>query len=564
MYPFLQKGSQKRQTVDKFGGLNTRNPALGEFLTMENLTAEAYPYLSPRQRRGIYREDARPTAMIAKDCLCYTEGSRFAVGGYEVDLGLSKGEKQLVSMGAYVVILPDKKYINTIHLEDHGSLESIFEDTAIHICLCDETGAPLGEPTVSDREVTGSHGALWMDTATGQLMQFSGATESWVPVSRPLLRLQAAGLGRYFAPGDGVFLENFTLQQPVTLDGTGVIQAVGEDFVVLPGLVHRSETAAGRIARRVPDMDFVTQCGNRLWGCKFGMEGARAVNQIYGCKLGDFKNWYCYAGLSTDSFAASVGSDGPFTAAATHLGHPVFFKENCIHKVYISAEGAHKLQDTPAPGVAKGSHNSLAEINAQLLYLSRDGFCAYDGSLPVPVGRQLGQYDTAVAAAALGSRYYVSAIAGQQRDLLVWDGEKGMWHREDGLPVTALCACRGDVYAAAGGQILTLRGSGETGETAVKWMAETGVIGIAGHGNRFLHRLEARVWLAPGSRMRLRIRYDEEDPWRDVCHVTGKGGAVCLPVRPHRCSRYQLQLLGEGDARVFALHQIVEQGGDGP
>ena len=65
--------------------------------------------------------------------------------------------------------------------------------------------------------------------------------------------------------------------------------------------------------RSVPEMDFVIESGNRLWGCKYGVVDGKAVNEIYASKLGDFKNWNCYAGRSTDSYVATRGSDGPFT-----------------------------------------------------------------------------------------------------------------------------------------------------------------------------------------------------------------------------------------------------------
>ena len=50
--------------------------------------------------------------------------------------------------------------------------------------------------------------------------------------------------------------------------------------------------------------------------------------------LGDFRNWQCFMGLSTDSYYGNLGTDGKFTGAITHMGYPLFFKENCLHKVY--------------------------------------------------------------------------------------------------------------------------------------------------------------------------------------------------------------------------------------
>ena len=62
---------------------------------------------------------------------------------------------------------------------------------------------------------------------------------------------------------------------------------------------------------------------------------------------------------STDSYAATRGSDGPFTGAADYLGSPLFFKEDCIERVYPSAAGAHQIVTVRCPGVRKGSGRSL-------------------------------------------------------------------------------------------------------------------------------------------------------------------------------------------------------------
>lgn len=84
------------------------------------------------------------------------------------------------------------------------------------------------------------------------------------------------------------------------------------------------------LERRVPDMDYLTECDNRVWGC------SNKENVIYACKLGDPTNWFSYRGIAADSYAVTVGSDGAFTGAATCMGYALFFKENTLHKLYGS------------------------------------------------------------------------------------------------------------------------------------------------------------------------------------------------------------------------------------
>ncbi len=71
---------------------------------MKNLTSDRYPVLSPRSPRGIYAKPASPQGLLARDGLCYVDGSAFVMGDDRFELNLSVAPqdcpKQLVSMGA--------------------------------------------------------------------------------------------------------------------------------------------------------------------------------------------------------------------------------------------------------------------------------------------------------------------------------------------------------------------------------------------------------------------------------------------------------------------------------
>lgn len=102
-----------------------------------------------------------------------------------------------------------------------------------------------------------------------------------------------------------------------------------------------------RMERRVPDLDYVTECDNRVWGC------SSKENVIYACRLGDPTNWFSYRGIAADSYAVTVGSDGAFTGAATCMGYALFFKENTLHKLYGSKPSDFQLTSLRCRGVAK-------------------------------------------------------------------------------------------------------------------------------------------------------------------------------------------------------------------
>ena len=82
------------------------------------------------------------------------------------------------------------------------------------------------------------------------------------------------------------------------------------------------------------------------------------------------------------SYTATVGSDGDFTGAITHLGYVLFFKEDVIHKLYGSKPSNTQITTMPLRGVAKGCEKSLGIVNETLYYAARNNICSYEGAMP--------------------------------------------------------------------------------------------------------------------------------------------------------------------------------------
>ena len=548
---------------------------------MKNLTSAYYPVLSPRGQRGVYAAPTAPQGMIAKDALCYVDGSAFVIGEYRVDMGLSadaqKRPKQLVSMGAYVVIFPDRKYINTADLTDYGDIDASFTTTGtVTFSLCRMDGTAQDVTYTQDTApASPSNMDTWLDTSSEPhtLRQYSATTGVWSFVATTYIRIEATGIGAAFAQYDGVTisgLKGVVTGQLAEIDGSMVIWDRGDDYLVIVGILDAEQTvdSAVTVRREMPKVDFVIESQNRLWGCRYGTaNNGDVVNEIYASKLGDFKNWNCFMGLSTDSYAASCGTDGQFTGAVTHLGYPLFFKENHLHKVYGNYPANYQIQTTACRGVQKGCENSLAIVGEVLYYKSRSGVCAYDGSLPSEVSAALGDevYGNAVAGAH-GNKYYISMTdAGGSPVLFVYDAAKGMWHKEDAVQAEAFCSCRGEMYYIdhADKKIRTVFGSGEKDTSPVPWMAETGIIGTSMPDKKYLSRLLWRMSLSPGAKAAFYVQYDSSGEWEYVCTVRGTTlRSFPVPIRPRRCDHLRLRIVGEGEAKIFSVTRTIEQGSD--
>ena len=581
-FPTLPVPARYLQTVDAFGGYN-HNVSIPEqdFYRMKNLSSDLAPVVSPRKKRGLYAKDANVQGMIAKDSLCYVDGRDFVINGYRVDMGLSAAPedcpKQLVSMGAYVIIFPDGKYFNTADFSDFGNLDAEFTTaSSVTFTPCDLEGTEYRPDYIqSDEPKNPANLALWMDTGTKphSLKQYSESMAMWTGIETTYVKIFCPGIGKAFCLHDGVTLSGLGGQIPqlAALEGAAVLYGQEENALTVAGILDGAVTVEVQVtvSRKMPKMDFVLEHENRLWGCRYGPNrDGQVVNELYACKLGDFRNWNCFMGISTDSYMVSLGSDGPFTGAIAQGGHPLFFKETCLHKVYGQIPANFSIQTTPCRGVQKGSGGSLAIVNDVLYYKSPHGVCAYDGSLPVEVSAPLGEepYGQALAA-ALGNKYYISMIptGTGEASLFVLDTARGLWHREDDLRPRMLCPCRGELYCAVeDGRILTLLGSGEPLEDRVSWMAETGILGATLPGRKFLTKLDIRLMLEPGSRLRILAQYDSAGPWVSLGSIAGTDlRCLRIPVKPRRCDHLRLRLEGEGNGRIFGITKIYTKGSDG-
>ena len=611
-YSTLTEINTTRQPLELFAGYN-HNLRIneGEFYDMKNMASDYFPVLSPRKQRGTYNKHTvtKANGLVSKDTLCVADGTKFYVNGSEITgLDLTDTPKELVSMGAYVIIMPDKKYVNTADLSDHGSIEASFITTGnVEYSMCDMEGKIYEDVIKSSGEPTGDieSGTYWLDLSQTphQLKVFSGSSSVWMPVPTVYCRITAPHIASNFKDFDGVKILGIdSSHNPQLKDYDGKISILYKafhdegdstitparaegtnDYLVIVGLVDENyvQTSPLTISRDMPNLDFIIESENRLWGCRYGVNvDGEVVNEIYASKLGDFKNWNCFLGISTDSYIASCGTDGAWTGAIAHLGYPVFFKENYVHKVYGNYPSNYQIQATACRGVMKGAGKSLAIVNEVLYYKSRNGVCAYDGSLPVEITSGFGEIhysaldesnsDFLRNGAVAGShhnKYYISMKSEVDGlwHLFVYDANNKIWHKEDNTRADQFCSCQNEMYFIdhADGKVKTVLGSGDPIEEPIDWYVETGTLGIELVDRKYISRLLIRMQLEIGSRVSFSIQYDSSGEWVPVSNVTGTSlRSFAFPLRPKRCDHFRLRINGHGPCKIFSITKTIEQGSD--
>jgi hypothetical protein len=491
-------------------------------------------------------------------------------------------------------------YFNTADLTDKGSMERSWTASgeSISLTMCrgdgtnyDMTDIEVGENPPEEPE----NGALWIDESgeNDVLRQWSSTTLEWVEIATTFVKITANGIGTGLKEYDAIDLTGMEaatgstarIQAQVSaLNGSKIIYFAGENYIVVAGLISQTQNELKdetvTAAMTIPDMDYVCESNNRLWGCKYGIVNGEVVNEIHASKLGDFRNWKCYMGLSTDSYTASVGTDGVFTGAITQRGYPVFFKENCIHRVSGNAPSSFSIQTTMARGVQNGSWRSLCVVSENIYYKARNAVMMYDGNMPQSVSGQMGDilYDDA-RAGVLGDKYYISMKDknGNWR-LFNYDTKYNTWYKEDSTKALAFGTVDDELFFIDenNNTLVTVRGTvGET-EEDFDWAAEFGLVGVnyiqGGSSDsparirnaKYLSMFKIRMYLDPDAYMRLWIKYDEEPLYEYMGERRGNQmRTFVLPVIPKRCDHLRFKITGHGEMKVYDLSRIMEVGGDG-
>ena len=328
------------------------------------------------------------------------------------------------------------------------------------------------------------------------------------------------------------------------------------------------------IERTVPDMDFILECNNRIWGCRYGKNKfGELVNEIYAAKQGDFCDWNAFVGISTDSYVASCGAPGLFTGAVNFNGRPLFFKENHYYLVSGDYPSEYGYSEGPIKGVQNGSGKSLVVIDRVAYYKGVDGVYAFDGYSATCISAALGEvaYKNA-RAGAYRDKYYISMQdANDAWHLFVYDTKKGLWHKEDDLRVDYFFNHNSNLFYLVDGMIYCIDAETqpvygvpeEEIEPPVEWMAETGNLTTGIPYKKYLSKLNVRMKVHKGASVRIFIQYDESGKWEELFYMTATAQrSFTIPIRPKRCDHIKLKLTGVGDVEVYSIIKTLEKGSD--
>lgn len=521
-----QLGAKQNVTIALRGINWSDNYGEGSLADSLNLTAVRYPYFSTKSAREELPRFRGSSAISAWNHLVYVMDNRLHYskdGENYTDCGyVEDGEKEFVMMYKKLIVWPDKKFLSTDAPEDG------LQDMGSSIT---GPGAEIDQYTDTDH------------------MNYSRITQTgtW-----------STGFDEVFKKGDTIELSGFTNTEN---NGYHQIEKVTSTELWFAENTLITETSAGEVsfARNIPDMDYICESGNRLWGC------SNSSNTIFCSRLDDPTNFHDYSGEADDSFTFDVTTPGEFTGCVKLSSSVLFFKEQCLHKILGSFAAEFQMYTYTMHGIAQGSHKSAKVINEVLYYLSTDGVYIYNGGSATLISSELGTKRLVSGVAETdGVNYYLSAIESESPVFLIYFSRYGLWLKEDTARAVDMARVGNEVYIlTSGGFVYKENGTDATVPVdfliQFKPLYET----VTGSYNRssvaFGHKRYGKVILrtemSSGSWAAFDIREDG-GVWREVQKIVGKTGLsrVVLPIG--RADRYEIRIRGNGQ---FTLKNMLRE-----
>jgi hypothetical protein len=302
--------------------------------------------LSPRGERGIYRDSGMSAeeienahyipygAICAKDKLCYIHLDSITVGDEYLQLYLSPGEKRFVSMGAYLIVLPDGYYVNVSDTSERGYIGEFALSSGVTFTLCDENGAPLEVIAATDFKTVEEYVSITYKTETP--VYWCDLTKNGHPIykcyyidlapsgtkfihdeteTETYVRIDSRNIANRRYKGELVnFTKGYNVPSELAdMDGIKTISAVGDAmvtaYIVVNGKLYIDDSykitqsdfkdydgddyispeiqekirntgvyvpssvpyiSMKSVTARLPKLDYACERGNRLWACRYG------------------------------------------------------------------------------------------------------------------------------------------------------------------------------------------------------------------------------------------------------------------------------------------------------
>lgn len=566
----------KRETVKKstFNGMYSEKNAVCDML---NLRRRSDGSLTARPQRGYIREFTDVNGIFADETLAYVDGQRLYYGGKEVDgIVLSPGEKQILKIGSYLMVFPDRVYVNVDNPSKCGEMSLKIKMASVTAMPVDKDMKEIKCTVVDDYPEDAVNGCYYVVIGSDGTVNMKRYLNLAWELAPTLVKISGSGLGNYFNVGDTVTVERL---ENYIGKSAKIIWQNSTSIVVEGFIAARCAFYNLYVKRTVPLFDYATVSGNRLYGVRRGQDlNGDVVCRMYASAVGEPFNFYTDKG----ALQADVEISGAFTGICDYLGSPVVFGENEIIETRVK-NGSLIFTNVKGRGAQRGASKSIAGANGVVYYKSRDGVCRYDGSFPeriLPLDECVWNDGENTAGIYVNGKYYIKITDSELKTAIyIYDEETKAWSRENDTGIKGF-ACRGrSVYATyenAGKQGLMLLNYGTSDEDereycssdgypvsegAVSWSFEGEDIKADGFEGLLPIRAILRIKKPKGTIATVGVVYDGVEATDEIVIDRELDGSAVIPIPLARCDKFRLYVRGSGECDLLGYAVEMRRGG---
>ncbi len=487
----------------------------------KNISSRRYPFFATRKGREKVEDYDDVTAITAWNGLVVVSGTDLYYKGEKVG-EVTAGEKQFACITTQIVIMPDKKCLDT------RTKELIDLAVSVEINASISTTAPGDEDTEQAMTITGDFTSNFAKFNEGDVLHVTLDTDKF---------------------------ELMYEKAELSSGNTVVTFATGAT-----GNFESKTYSSGETERKVPDFDYICEANNRIWGC------VSDEQTIYASALGDPTRYYEFQGKETDSWAQPVSSAGEFTGCHKLGSTVLFFKEDTLHKIMGDYPSAYQVYSYSMDGVKRGCYKSLQVVNEMLIYMSRHGVCMYTGGSASYISDALGKksYENGVAGVD-GEHYFLSCKDdGNNQHLFVFDMKNNMWLREDNTKAVDFANDGGMVYMVSGGSLYILN----EGDFEEDWYIQFNPIYESAKektkqfNKKHYVKLIIRAEVKKGHFATVMSRCDG-GRWIEAGKIVGESNEmISLNFAINRCDKFEIRLEGTGEFTLMNMARIYTTGSE--
>ncbi len=621
-FPVFSAVKRENRVLTGFGGyVHSANAGENTFYDMADMTSDGFPLLCARPLRKRWSvknapdgyfpdgrlilsddeiqsvEEVSGRAVFCTKRYVYADGEK--IPGVTLE-DISPLKHRIAAFGRSFMVYPDGIFFEP---DSNGytvkHAKYCMECPNALVSICDPVGNVLTADAYGDvLPEEGEDGGTFVVTGEGHSYIYTYSDGAWSEPEEVYLTISASDIDRYAYNSEPVIINGLSghNDRGVIADHTSGSVRLRFESRLSSALLDCGGSLVVNLLqmkREMPELDFVCEHGNRLWGCRYGDDGKGGfVNEICASALGDATVWDSFEGISTDSYRVSLGCGGDFTGICSLGGDIVCFKENYIIRVTGSDPSDFYITTVPARGVEKGASPSLAVLNEKAFYRSESGITVYDGALPYIISESLGglEYECRGAGRQRGKYYVAVKEKNGGNAVLVYDTARNMWHRESDtenietfVPIDgqlfAVCNNKTDdenVYSfwcmlpAANVIEDIFRSTPIDGaeydyieETPPEWYVQTGNICAKTPGSRVVRCIGLHMEASKDAQICISVRCNNDNEFRRLCLLNRPdSGYFAVTLNTPRCDGFSLKISGKGGFTLHEMNIITEKSGE--